>query len=188
MDNPVRFAKLLPQVVERFVDGKNHKKYFQRFDTLMPATDKDGLSYDAPRNPEQMTDDDWRCHFKAQLTSIQGYQDNRRKTFLKCSYAIRQTGDKLKWICWDGDNQNESDLIVDKIIPWLAGRGFQYILEHSQPGHCHLWVFLIPYLANLPSSLSIKSMAKLEVSPMRFSRLAVGAITRPESRAAITGG
>ena len=131
--NPPRFEALLPKFIERFVDGAKHKKYFQRFDLSKVATDKDGLSYCAPQ-PEQMTIEDWRCHFNAKFRSEAG--------FVKCSYAIRQTSEKLKWICWDCDSQPETDLIVNKIIPWHESHGFQYILEHSQPGRCHLWVFL----------------------------------------------
>lgn len=132
---------LLPEFIKCWVDGSKFPYYVQVFDKKYSnqVDQKPGLTYfqvNGTKDPNrQMSTQDWVKHFSQQPEetdfSIYG------------SYAIpgKFPSGKLKWIAFDSDNKEESLWIMDKLIPWLEGKGISFILEFSQIYRCHLWIF-----------------------------------------------
>jgi hypothetical protein len=138
--NKIEIDKLLPDFIKKWTHGEEFTTYWQRFEksfTFPGATKEDekpGLTYVHTR--KKPTRQDWFDHFSQ--------KPRNTYTHIYGSMAMVGlfTGRVVKWICFDADNEEEYDTIINKVIPWLKDREVQYLLEYSQAGRCHLWVFV----------------------------------------------
>ena len=153
--NLIQFYDLLPKFTERWLHGEEIDARWQVFDMAYAGLDKDGqkkaLAYypiESDSSRKQVfrgpTTSEWKRHFEQRpVETTSGFKSYTWGSLAICGFF----GSIVKWICWDADTQEELEILETKIIPWLTKNGIEYILEYSQAGRGHLWVFCnnIPY-------------------------------------------
>src|SRR3990167_658284 len=124
--NYASIYKLLPKFKEKFVVEPvtkfGRQKRLTRNGQFIEGVD---VSFEDYRQAGRvMRDSDWISHF-SQRIEIKG-------SYAYGSYALSGFfGGLAKWCCIDADNQDEVDLLTQKLIPKYQEYELDYIYEHS---------------------------------------------------------
>jgi len=121
-----KFLQLLPAFKEKFL-YKQAEFSIQRFT-------KQTNSLDYHKQKRYLKDQDLFLHF-----TQKPYENDY---FISCSYAIfgRFQDDLVKWVAFDADSPEDSDVVINKLIPYFEKKGIDYLLEESRDKRYHLWI------------------------------------------------
>ena len=145
--------KLLPNFKEKFFHG-TVTKWGRQWRACNEHKEPFGdVSFqDYRKTPKILTDQCLIDHFlaKPHFSEAWEQEDNgkwRKIPAIFGSYgaALRYTGDKVKVICIDADQDKFVDLLEEKVEPWLLANNINFIREYSgsiDKPRAHEWIFV----------------------------------------------
>lgn len=124
------FLKLLPKFVQKMTHGELKSFSWQKI-----RHTKDN-QYGFFKQERKLTEGDWIAHFEKHPIS------NQFETVGSLGFPGLFRDSKIKWICFDFDNQELVDRGKAYLVPFLKDRNIEYIWEFGgdHNDRAHLWI------------------------------------------------